>query len=109
MFDIKSLDCLLDGGISGHEVHTVIISDPNGATLTFANTVDTTSEARNRRVRIVAALGIDAWRESVTSNLARDGLSLGVGLDDDNNGVAVGRVECEVGLTSLHQMCAQVG
>ncbi|CAE6452096.1 unnamed protein product [Rhizoctonia solani] len=97
MFDIQSLDCLLDRGISGSDVHTVVISDPNGATLTFVDTVDTTSETRNRRVRVVTALGIDAWRESVTTNLARDTLVPGAGSDDDNSGIAVGRVECELG------------
>ncbi|ELU41175.1 hypothetical protein AG1IA_04789 [Rhizoctonia solani AG-1 IA] len=95
MFDIQSLDCLLDRGISGSDVHTVVVSDPNGATLTFVDTVDTTSETRNRRVRVVAALGIDAWRESVTTNLARDTLAPGTG-SSDNSGIAVGRVECDV-------------
>ncbi|KAG8771612.1 hypothetical protein FRC12_003508 [Ceratobasidium sp. 428] len=91
MFDIKGLDYLLDQGISYPTIHTVIVSDPNGATLTFVNTLDTTSEAQNRRVRIIAALGIDAWRESVTSNLAPQA-------NEDNEGAAaVGRVECELG------------
>ncbi|KAB5594537.1 hypothetical protein CTheo_2020 [Ceratobasidium theobromae] len=97
MFDIQSLDCLLDGGISGNDVHTVVISDPNGATLTFVDTIDATSEARNRRVRIVAALGIDAWRESVTSNIAQDALSTGAEPDDENAGTSIGRVECDLG------------
>ncbi|QRW22250.1 hypothetical protein RhiXN_09837 [Rhizoctonia solani] len=83
-------------GISGSDVHTVVVSDPNGATLTFVDTVDTTSETRNRRVRVVAALGIDAWRESVTTNLARDTLAPGTG-SSDNSGIAVGRVECDLG------------
>ncbi|KAG8689341.1 hypothetical protein FRC11_003074, partial [Ceratobasidium sp. 423] len=95
MFDIQSLDFLLDRGISGNDVHTVVISDPNGATLTFVDTIDTTSETRNRRVRIVAALGIDAWRESVTTGPARDTLAPGVGVDDDSSGTAAGRVECD--------------
>lgn len=94
MFDIKSLDCLLDQGISDSSIHTAVISDPNGATLTFVDTLDTTSEAQNRRVRIISALGIDAWRESVTSNLARDALT--APRSEDDNGVAMGRVECEV-------------
>ncbi|CAE6364072.1 unnamed protein product [Rhizoctonia solani] len=97
MFDIQSLDCLLDRGISGNDVHTVVISDQNGATLTFVDTIDATSETRNRRVRVVTALGIDAWRESVTTNLARDTLVPGVSADEDNGGTAVGRVECELG------------
>ncbi|CAE6427750.1 unnamed protein product [Rhizoctonia solani] len=97
MFDIQSLDCLLDRGISGNDVHTVVISDPNGATLTFVDTIDATSETRNRRVRVVAALGIDAWRESVNTNLVRDTLAPGVGVEDDSTGTAVGRVECELG------------
>lgn len=96
MFDIQSLDSLLDRGISGNHVHTVVVSDPNGATLTFVDTIDTASEAQNRRVRIVAALGIDAWRESVTNNIARDALSASIKLDDDSAGTAMGRVECEV-------------
>ncbi|KAF8602367.1 hypothetical protein BDV93DRAFT_524142 [Ceratobasidium sp. AG-I] len=95
MFDIKSLDCLLDQGISDSAIHTAVISDPSGATLTFVDAVDTTSEAQNRRVRIIAALGIDAWRESVSSNLARDALTA-PGSEDDNAS-AVGRVECELG------------
>ncbi|CAE6342330.1 unnamed protein product [Rhizoctonia solani] len=95
MFDIQSLDCLLDRGISGSDVHTVVISDPNGATLTFVDTIDATSETRNRRVRVVAALGIDAWRESVTTNLARDTLAPGMGTEEDHNGAAAGRVECK--------------
>jgi hypothetical protein len=102
MFDIQSLDSLLDRGISGSDVHTVVISHPNGATLTFVDTVDTTSETRNRRVRVVAALGIDAWRESVTTNLARDTLVPGAGLNDDDGGIAVGRVECEVSNFTLN-------
>ncbi|CAE7118928.1 unnamed protein product [Rhizoctonia solani] len=95
MFDIQSLDCLLDRGISGNDVHTVVVSDPNGATLTFVDTIDATSETRNRRVRVVAALGIDAWRESVTTNLARDTLTPAA--DDDSSGASAGRVECELG------------
>lgn len=95
MFDIQSLDGLLDRGISGNDVHTVVISDPNGAPLTFVDTVDTTSEAQNRRVRVVAALGIDAWRESVSNSIEREAL---VGAGDESLGSAMGRVECEVRL-----------
>ncbi|KAG8718574.1 hypothetical protein FRC08_004942 [Ceratobasidium sp. 394] len=89
MFDIKGLDSLLDQGVSYPSIHTAVISDPNGTTLTFVDTLDTTSEAQNRRVRIITALGIDAWRESVTSNLARE--------TNEDNEAAVGRVECELG------------
>lgn len=101
MFDIKSLDCLLDQGISDSSIHTAVISDPNGATLAFVDVIDTTSEAQNRRVRIITALGIDAWRESVTSNLARDDALL-VPRSEDDNASAAGRVECEVCLISPH-------
>jgi hypothetical protein len=106
MFDIKSLDSLLDQGISDPSIHTAVISDPNGATLTFVDSLDTTSEARNRRVRIIAALGIDAWRESVASNLARE--TLPSVRSDEDCGAAVGRVECEVCPIQFHCGSTQV-
>ncbi|QRV94819.1 hypothetical protein RhiJN_22837 [Ceratobasidium sp. AG-Ba] len=94
MFDIKGLDYLLDQSISYPSIHTAVVSDLSGATLTFVDTFDTTSEAQNRRVRIVAALGTDAWRESVTSHLVRE---TGLSADDSGSATAMGRVECEFG------------